>query len=143
MRKLLVSAVLAFASVSVFTLPAVTCTSCSSPMVVQEQTLLPAMRLAVHGIVIDANRGILAKLAAHTITEPDAAALRYLVAQLPTWLAAPANVTAMRTGWPAIRHAAEAGIDAQVTSAEIGDGVAVSLRERLVQFHTGVDALRE
>lgn len=96
----------------------------------RNKALLPAMASAYAGIYDDIRRGIKAEERA-----PQAAQeLRRLADNLGDALKSSDYRRVMRIDWPRLAMLAELGISARILGGEIGEGVALSYRERVSLF---------
>lgn len=101
-------------------------TSCG-PQIVQENSLYPAMDLAWPGIRADA------ELAQDTIDGVDLDGFQEsLVGR---------DEMQLKVDWPAVQVAANIGIDRRVDLGEASEGVAETLRERVIRFDKAINAL--
>lgn len=96
----------------------------------RNKALLPAMASAYAGIYADIRRGIKAK----ELTPIEKKHLYLLALDLSDALKSSDYRRVMRVDWPRLALLAELGISVRILAGEIGEGVALSYRERVSQF---------
>lgn len=119
------------AFLSILALAGIVACACAG-LKARENVLLPTMRQTWPSIKLLAQRG------AGEFAEAPRVLLVLEIAEMSDLMEAPIDsntITKLRqVDWPLLRVAADLGVSARETAAEIGPGVAVSLRERIVQF---------
>jgi len=99
--------------------------------------LIPAMRLAWPGIASDVAVG------ATALPEPEASSVLAGSAEMSEALRAGARERVLAVDWPSLRRTATGGIAIRLSRGEVGTGVALSLRNRVVEFDAAFRKLGE